>query len=391
MIMKVILSEMKKIFTLKMICILLFVSTIIYSILVISNLDCNNFIHFNDYNIMVKLIRDNGNTMNEKSVSELTDMYKDNMDKANELISSNSAFKKMNIKSFADYHEAEKAAESGKSKIDPMESVEKHEMEQYCKTWSISSMLIDYNNRDNYSLSGSQGERLKEISAHRENESIFSHDIIEHYDCTISSLGICIIVGVSVMLLPMFLKDRLSGVRSVQYTSREGRKLYKRKIAAGVLSTVIITTVELVIFFSMYRVNNVDAFLSSNLNSAFNKSKLWISITFRGYIILTIVCIYALSIITALITMFISVKSNGYIVGIAIELLFVYTICFMTSVQIQPFLFFYKLKPGVLLNNLFTLNSSKYLVPGMYLVLIAVSAGLTVFMAKWEKKRDVLE
>lgn len=397
--MKIILNEMKKTFNLKMVCLLLVLCAVLFIAFIKPNTSVSPSYKGNyRFEKMKDIIRNDGNNINENSLNELKNIYNNNVDRCNNINNNNKDLKNQGINSFDDYKIVLDKVLSGESSVDTInkveQSLEKYDLEQLWNTAEIADIIKDYNNKGRITLPAYKDQkyvdRLNEISRDGENKSIFFSDILRQYSEVICSFGMCILIIISIALLPTFLRDKESGVYMLQYTSKQGRKLFAYKIASGVLSAVIIATIGLIICFVMYSSNDIGAFLGSNVNSAMGDVKLWISITFKGYIILTVFYIYILSIVTALITMFISSRANKYVTAIGVDALFIFVMSYLTCGQVVPVLGADNFLRAILLDTLFNINNPKYLVQIMYVVLVIVAVGLTLFAAKKEKKRDAL-
>lgn len=131
---------------------------------------------------------------------------------------------------------------------------------------------------------------------------------------------------------------------------------------------------EVVVYSILYSTNNTSMFFKSNINSIFN-NQFWFSMTFIQYIILTVVCVYILSMITAFISMFVSRKVSNYVVGIEVQVPIVFILGQLTV--------------RLLLNNLTFMYDPKYLALGVYIILIIVVVALVYKCSKKEIIKDI--
>ena len=131
---------------------------------------------------------------------------------------------------------------------------------------------------------------------------------------------------------------------------------------------------EVVVYSILCSTNNTSMFFKSNINSIFN-NQFWFSITFIQYIILTVVCVYILSIITAFISMFVWRKVSSYVVGIGVQVPIVFILGQLTV--------------RLLLNNLTFMYNPKYLAFGVYIILIIVVVALVYKCSKKEIIKDI--
>lgn len=399
--MSVIFNEMKKIFSFKIVFILLIISALIYELFISFGFEVfpNGADDTCEINTMKELIKDNGNTMNEKSYQELKSKYDIFEGQADNYFKNNKEYNSIGIHSYKEYCSYDIKSEDDMRRLDKIDSNMDGKMHDILVHLQVFDQMIkSYDNRNKYDFSAANETKIKnrmqEIIKNKENDSIFSGRVLENYNRIISGFSLSIVIGIAFMMLPVFLRDRKNKVDYLQYSSRTGRKLFRGKIAAGVLSAVLLATIELVICFVLYRGNNISMFFDSNINSAFISyspcTNLWISITFGGYIALTILCVYILSIITALITMYISHKVNSYVAGIGIELLLLVVLCTFISEIFFDTIDSFRYISGILMNSLFTMSRPKYIAVIIYSVLFIAAAIITILAVRKEKTRDIM-
>lgn len=362
-----------------MILLLLIGSAIFYQMFIAFEIDVfpNGRPGLDNYNVMVKMIDDYNYEMNETEFEHLKNIYIEKSVEADNFLRTNKDFNDAGIQSYDDYlnRNDKSFSEEQSKKINDVtwNYLRKDEGTIFWELQEIASIIELYEGRDDYTSVELDGEkyqkRINEIISKNENESIFPKLVFDNYNNLIRYFGVCIIIGVAFMLTPLFLKDKKDNITYLQYSSKHGRKLFKSKLIAGIISALIITSIELVMCFVLYSGNNTDMFFGSNINSVFNSS-FWFNITFIQYIILTVICIYIISIITAIISMFISNKTNSYISSIGIQVPVLFIIGGLTA--------------GLLVNKLFILYTPKYLALSIYLIFIAV----TIMIAKYSIKKE---
>lgn len=381
--MRIIINEIKKIFSFKMICLLILGSTIIYKMFISFDIDYfpNGRPTLDEYNIMVQMIKDYGHEMNETELKHLKNIYKEKLIEADEFLSNNKNFNEVGIYSYEDYENAnEKSSfkeENQKLNDIKWDYLGREEGTIFWELQTFPNLISLYEGRNNYyseNLNENQEKRINKIIENKENESILPWVVFDNYNDLIRFSAACIVIGITFMLTPLFLRDKKDKVEYLQYSSKHGRKLFKSKLIAGLISALIITSIEIIICFILYRGNNTSMFFESNINSIFN-DRFWFNITFIQYIILTVISIYIISIIVAFISMFISSKVNSYIAAIGVQVPTLFATCGLTA--------------GVLVNNLFILYIPKYLALSIYLALIIITVTITLLSIRKVKVMDI--
>ena len=389
--MKIIFNEIKKIFNWK-ICVVLLIGTfLIYNLVMSFDIEVfpNGNPDTNIYNITVKMIEDYGQEMDEEEFLDFQKIYEEKLLEADKFLSNNKDFNKFGIYSYEDY-----LNKRGGKFDEPNEDLETVVWDNLLSSsgdifWELQVMpgyIERYKNKDmvgqlskemdsTFERNKNSEERLVEISENEENKSIFPRMVLENYIRLIKGFTVSIIIGIAFVLTPIFLKDKRDKVDQIQYSSKIGRGLFKKKLVAGFISAMIITTVELGICMILYSTNNTSMFFKSNINSVYN-NEYWFSMTFIQYIILTVVCVYILSIITAFISMFISSKVRSYVAALGAQVPTIFALCGLTL--------------SLLMDNLTIIYKSKYLWILAYLFLIIIAGTLIIYAVKKERLKDIL-
>ena len=360
-----------------MICLLIVGSTIIYKMFISFDIDYfpGGRPKLDEYNIMVQMIEDYGHEMDETELKHLKNIYKEKLIEADEFLNNNKDFNEVGIYSYEDYENTnEKSLSQEKNqKLNDIkwDYLGREEGTIFWELRTSQNLISSYEDRNNYyseNLNENQEKRINEIIKNKENESILPEVVFKNYNDLIRFSAACIVIGITFMLTPLFLRDKKDKVEYLQYSSKHGRRLFKSKLIAGLISALIITSIELMICFILYSGNNTSMFFESNINSIFN-NRFWFNITFIQYIILTV------SIIVAFISMFISSKVNSYIAGIGVQVPTLFATCGLTA--------------GILVNNLFILYIPKYLALAIYLILIVITIAITILAIRKEKFMDI--
>lgn len=129
-----------------------------------------------------------------------------------------------------------------------------------------------------------------------------------------------ILISIMLMISPIHLKDRLNRVNYLQYTSKTGRGIFHKKLLAAMGATLIITTLQLLLFFLVYTKNETAMFLKASVTSFNSYFVSWFPLTFMNYILLTVAGIYLLALVTTLIVVVISNRVPNYMTLIGVQI-----------------------------------------------------------------------
>lgn len=126
-------------------------------------------------------------------------------------------------------------------------------------------------------------------------------------------LLVWMVLSVGLFLSPVLVRDKMRGMESLQYASRRGRGLAKTQFTAAMLSAVILTTVNLLIFGGMFLRNGTIAFADCRMYSFTMTGFCWPNWTYGTWcIVLTLMC-YAVTLGFGAMAWFLAGTSNNYI------------------------------------------------------------------------------
>lgn len=379
--MNIILNELKKIFNIKSVILLVLINIVMYFLFIEFNITYfpNGRPALDIYNMFVEMENTYGEFMDEEEFEDFKLKYEEAVKEADEYIQSRKDFKMAGINNYEDFvnmdHENEELYELYsdvifKKKIDVFWELPWRE--EYIRYYENKEelMLVP-------SLNEKQELRIKEILDKGLETSVFNNVIFSNYNEFIKSAAKTILLSVMFIITPIYLKDNKDKINYLQYTSKTGRKIFKKKIFAGVLASFILVTVQFICFFIMYSTNNTSMFFNCNINSIYNSIIFWYDLTFIQYIALTVIGTYILAFVFTLIPMLVSSISKNYITAIGVQLpiaLFSFTILLKYLIDYMTSIF----------------RFPKYFTGLFYMILIFASTISMIIRWKREKRADIL-
>ncbi|MBA2872253.1 ABC-type multidrug transport system fused ATPase/permease subunit [Anoxybacillus calidus] len=381
--MRIILYELKKLFQLKMVCLLFIISFIFY----------RHFIHFDlehfpngrpaldSYHISMEMIEQYGYQMNQEEFEHFKKVYEKERAAADAYLQARQEYVDAGLDTYEKFRTAdiEKKQEIRKltNQIMFVDEVdlfwELQAREHLIEYYEYRNFLYSNMKFGDLPLTAEQKERIKDTIA---SGNIMSAEVFENYNSLIRHVAILIVISIMFMISPIFLQDRWNHVVFLQYSNKTGRKIFNLKLQTALIAAGFITTVQLGLFFILYRGNKVGMFLNANINSVFTHEVFWFELTFLQYILLTIVSIYILVFTLTIIVAVLSNRAPNYIsvVGLQVPLailLFVVVIDYLV----------------VRITNI---RLPIYFLPSAYVLLILIGSFLYFWSVKREKKVDLL-
>jgi len=151
----------------------------------------------------------------------------------------------------------------------------------------------------------------------REEISFFPREVYFAYSGFISSVMPIILINIAILLAPLYLSERKNRMMPLQYSTKEGRNLFKKKIMASTLAILLVTAVHLGFAYGTFLQTSIHLFLGMEV------SGFWYDITFGHYLVLTAGAMVLVALIFGLLTLCLSriVPNHITILGVLVPIL----------------------------------------------------------------------
>lgn len=377
--MKLFFYELRKIFSWKLLVLILLVNVILFKLLIEFDLDYfpNGRPAGDHFDIEQQIIPMFGAEWDDEELSKLQEMYAAEVAVADAYLANDPQAIAAGLdryERFNDFDSENEEQYAYHSKI-TFESDLDFPWRLQAYEWYITeneyreeSMLADMND-----ASEGQKKRLQQLLDEK-RFAVYTDIVTSNFKTYKTSIAIAIFVSIAILISPIFIRDKIANVVPLQYASAKGRQLYRTKWLAGLFSGTLLTTVLLAFYMGLYQSNDTQSHFDLPL-TAFGWDYHWYDMTFWQYILLSIVVIFILSIVLTMFTMVIStvVPNRIALIGVQIVVLFL-MIAVGATYAVQ---------------HVISLNFSQLFVPGVVggFTLVTVVAMLVVW--KRELERDI--
>ncbi len=222
-------------------------------------------------------------------------------------------------------------------------------------------------------------KRIKELEENDAINNIMSTHVFENYSDYLSYMAVLIMMCQFILISPFITRDHMSNILMIQATSKLGRRLIVKQFMAVVITSVLLTSLLGLLFGALFPRGYLIPFLQNQLTSFlnFNGAFFWTDMTFKHYIIVTILIVYCLGLAAALIAFVCSKASKGYmsLIGKILPILALMT--FLSHALIYDYRntanFLYRLTQLIHIENI------------VWVLMVIISAGLSFYMMKRER------
>lgn len=378
--MRILAHELKKIFNIKTIILLILINIIMYFLF--TEYDINSFTinrpSYDIYKMFVEMEEAYGEFMDEEEFQDFKIKYEEAIKEADAYIQSREDFKRAGVNNYEDFINMDWENEDLNQLY--YDVVFDKGIDVFWQLPWRKEYIKYYENREELMLAQAANEkqelRVKEILDKGLETSVFNYAVFFNYNSLMKSVSTSILVSVMFIITPIYLRDNKDKINYLQYTSKIGRRIFKKKLLAGLLATFILVTIQFICFFSIYSTNNTSMFFNKNINSIYNTIISWYDLTFIHYITISVIGTYILALAITLISMLVSSLGQSYIAVIGIQLPIGFFIIITAS--------------RYLINYMTSISYPKYFLELAYVVLILISLILMITRWKKEKQADIL-
>lgn len=376
--------ELKKLFSWPIIGLIIVLNVLLYWLLI--EFEITYFPNGRPWNdifiIEQEMIEKYGEKIDEEEMDDFKFIYDERVKEANAFLQAYPLAVEKGITTYAQYQQSREVDAPNVEEGDALSSaiLFDDKVDLFWELESRKGIIDNYEYRyqvfssDEGYRSQKEQMRVEEMIAN-EKFQYYSNLVIRNFNLIASYVLTTILFSLAVLLSPIFLRDKLKGIVPLQYTSAQGRNVFRIKWLVGFTALFLVTTMLLIIYSSIYWTNATYPYFSLPLFTM-SYHIYWYDITFGQFIILTIIAIYLLCFLFGAITMFFSAICTNYLIQVSSQIL-----------SISAFILF------VMPICLELIISTKYLpwvVPIIYIVFIMI----VLFIRKWiihrENRRDIL-
>lgn len=379
--MKLFLYEMRKIFSWKLILLVILLNVLMFKLMI--EFDLKHFPNGrpdgDTFKIEQQLIPKYGPKIDENEFSEIKEVYQQKVKEADQYLANDKdaiAAGLENYEKFNHYDENDELQMNYHDELffnrDLDFPWELQSYEWYLNEYQYAKQSMIMKLKD--ATTNAQKKHFEQLL--KENKLPFYSDRVTYNFKTYkTSVAITIFLSIIILISPIYLRDVQANVVSLQYSSRKGRKAFRVKWFAGLISTILITSLLLTLYMVLYQSNETSSHFDLPLH-ALGRYDHWYDMTFLQYIMLSVIIIFIISILLGMLTMVISSAVNNTLALIAIQIV----VAFIMIAGVASFI----------VRNVIDLQFPQLFVPAILMIFIGVIAIATYAVSKKEQLKDIV-
>lgn len=315
--MNIVLYEMKKIWNLKLLLIIVTLCALFFFLFMDFYIVYypNGHPETEAVNYATQMIDQYGLSLDRKEYDEFikkeeADIYS----KIETYIKTNSIFSDAKIYTFEDFEKVYEKESPTQLEAHAIESLLSEESDYILyKLQTLQSIESSYDVDFNEFLNEKEQLRLDKLQYAEKYHNIMSIGTFSNTVMYLTYFSRLAILAVLLFVAPLVISDRIKNLHLLQYTSKSGRKVFNHQFAAVILSAFLLTTVLLLVFGTIYSINETSQFWNNRLISFMNPGVFWFDISYGQYIVLFVIFLYLLCLGTASIVFVLSRYSQNII------------------------------------------------------------------------------
>lgn len=372
--------EMKKIFSWKILALIVFVNVLLYLILFEFHIEYfpNGRPAGDTFTIEQQIIPKYGADIAEEEYKDIVATYEKEVEKANTFLENDPNAIAVGMTTYEAFQNYDREDEAKSEYRDSITFRSNEDFPWVLQAWE--SLIESYNyriislEREIETSTGMRQQRFKQL-LNEEKYDFYSSVVLHNFTEIKRYIAIIVFISIAILISPVFLRDQLTTVVPLQYSSKKGRNLYRTKWLAGLVSTMLLTVGLLAFYLALYASNNTSSHFNLPLYSlGWNVS--WYDMTFFQYIILSVVAIFVSAMLLGVLSMAISTLVHNTIVLVGIQIVVMFGMIAGVSTY--------------MIADIISIWHPKWLVPTGYILLFVFIPILVRFVWRRELRRDIV-
>jgi len=170
--------------------------------------------------------------------------------------------------------------------------------------------------------------------------NILPYEITQTTSTYLGYLLVWMMLSACILIAPVLVKDRMRNIRPLQWSSSRGRGVLKTQFAAIMLSVLLLTTINLVIFGGLFLTNGVRTFFECRMFSFMMTGYSWVNWSFGLWCCVLAVICYLVCFGVGGVIFFLSCHSGNYI-SMLLKVIPIFVVCALLAVNMLTFAFYY--------------------------------------------------
>ena len=267
-----------------------------------------------EFNLSVEWVARYGPTLEPEERAELDSQLAEEIAKFNRRLEKFPEAVAVGITDYTSFRAADQSDENTQLMWDIRDGTNYYTIENIQQMTELCDLQRDYRGQPEFFQYYTPKEQAQMLAVDSWPKSLLSRSVMDSTNSYLKYLAQWTAVSVILLLSPTLVRDRLRRTRPLQWSSRRGRRVLHTQLAAGLVSALLLSVVNITVYAVPFLAQGPLALRDCPLgNSVWDTGIPWFNWTYGQYLGILTGMVLALGIGIGAVTLFLSRFSDSYV------------------------------------------------------------------------------
>lgn len=267
-----------------------------------------------EFDLSVEWVAQYGPTLEPEERAELDSRLTEELAKFNRRLEEIPEAAEAGITDYESFRTASQTEENTQLMWDIRDETNCYTIEKIQQMMELSNLQRDYLGQPEFFKYYTPKEQAQMLAVDSWPKSLLSSSVMDSTECYLKYLAQWTVISVILLLSPTLVRDRLRRMRFIQWSSRRGRRVLHTQLAAGLISALLLSVVNVTAYAIPFLSQGPLALKDCPLgNSVWGSGTPWFNWTYGQYLTVLTGMVLALGLGVGAVTLFLSRFSDNYV------------------------------------------------------------------------------
>lgn len=267
-----------------------------------------------EFDLSVEWVAQYGPTLEPEERAELDSRLTEELAKFNRRLEEIPEAAEAGITDYESFRTASQTEENTQLMWDIRDETNCYTIEKIQQMMELSDLQRDYLGQPEFFKYYTPKEQAQMLAVDSWPKSLLSSSVMDSTECYLKYLAQWTVISVILLLSPTLVRDRLRRMRFIQWSSRRGRRVLHTQLAAGLISALLLSVVNVTAYAIPFLSQGPLALKDCPLgNSVWGSGTPWFNWTYGQYLTVLTGMVLALGLGVGAVTLFLSRFSDNYV------------------------------------------------------------------------------
>lgn len=267
-----------------------------------------------EFDLSVEWVAQYGPTLEPEERAELDSRLTEELAKFNRRLEEIPEAAEAGITDYESFRTASQTKENIQLMWDIRDETNCYTIEKIQQMMELSDLQRDYLGQPEFFKYYTHKEQAQLLAVDSWPKSLLSSSVMDSTECYLKYLAQWTVISVILLLSPTLVRDRLRRMRFIQWSSRRGRRVLHTQLAAGLISALLLSVVNVTAYAIPFLSQGPLALKDCPLgNSVWGSGTPWFNWTYGQYLTVLTGMVLALGLGVGAVTLFLSRFSDNYV------------------------------------------------------------------------------